>query len=843
MFCRPLCLPMDLLATQQWGVHADAIGGAPAVDRYLEDALQVFQRFELHWTYWIWRRVYKWPDWTCAGFAVSCQTQTGVHYYNELLLKRLSLAIRDSRIQAEPLRLPSPEDAGSRAESQRPHASGSDSSHPGASSVSTIFGAERNVHLDIGAQESHSISPLLYSMFYEELNFGGEGGLYAELVRNRDFEALGRGCLLNCSSTRPWLRPPLHAYNGRDAHEPPPDPSDFRPWNAVGEAVLRIDGSTAPFHPNPHSLMVRVPNGARHSGVSNPGYWGISVREGDLFRLRVYVQASARLADTDPPALNLIARLVEDEHVLAETTIAPVSGHSAISDNAGGRLRDRWISCEATLMARQTANRAASLEIILNACPTSDEDCVFWLDGVSLFPSDAVGGLFRRDVFEAVQSLHPGFIRAPGGNYLEGYGERTRWNWKRTLGHWASRPGHYNAAWGYWVTDGLGLYEMLRLCELLEAPCQISVYTGYSMHAPYIPLSDSERFAQDALDLLEFANGDATECQAASDASPCRSSDLPTWRRTMGHAAPFGLKRLEVGNEERLLSDYREHYRLITTQLWAKHPHITIVASGRWLGPSIDGFLCTDNATRCDVWDEHFYQTPDELAEMGSYYDPSSYDRQKLPKVFVGEYAANKPAGTESLRASLAEAIFMLGFERNADVVIASAFAPLLNHVEGTSWPYNLINFNSSHLYVLPSYHVQQMFARAIGTSTLSASWSAAHGVSSGSTSHSAADGILSTAASVSARDGRIHIKVVNYADCHRSLHVSLASWEPYKVSKAVANLLSAPSPDARNSLSEPQLISPKPWPIVHSCTTCIQLELPPWSLVVLTVELAPGQP
>ena len=143
-------------------------------------------------------------------------------------------------------------------------------------------------------------------------------------------------------------------------------------------------------------------------------------------------------------------------------------------------------------------------------------------------------GLFRPDVFETLRELRPGFVRTPGGNYLEGFGPRTRWDWKKTLGPAAARPGHYNAAWRYWVTDGLGLYELLTLCELLGAPCQMSVYSGYSMGAPYVPLNESGVFADEACDLLDFAN-------AAEG-----SSRWAATRASMGHAAPFGLHRLEV---------------------------------------------------------------------------------------------------------------------------------------------------------------------------------------------------------------------------------------------------------------------------------------------------------
>lgn len=186
----------------------------------------------------------------------------------------------------------------------------------------------------------------------------------------------------------------------------------------------------------------------------------------------------------------------------------------------------------------------------------------------------------------------------------------------------------------YWVTDGLGLFELLTLCELLHSTCQMSIYTGYSMGRRYVPAAQSETFAQDAVDMLDFAN-----------AAPA-SSPWAAVRERMGHAAPFGLSRVEVGNEERDMSGegYPAHYELITRRLWAAYPSLHIVASGRW-GPPIEGSPCL-TGQRCDLWDDHYYRPPDVMAAMGGEYD--RYNRS-LPKVYVGEFAANGATGASSL--------------------------------------------------------------------------------------------------------------------------------------------------------------------------------------------------
>ena len=264
---------------------------------------------------------------------------------------------------------------------------------------------------------------------------------------------------------------------------------------------------------------------------------------------------------------------------------------------------------------------------------------------------------------------------------------------------------------------------------------------------------------------------------------------------------------------------------MITQRLWAVHPALLIVASGRWLGPDVDGSPCM-SGMRCDVWDEHFYETPDDMAAMGAHYD--DYNRS-WPAVFVGEYAANKPDGAPTLRAAIAEAIFMLGFERNADVVVASAFAPLLNNVHGTQWKYNLVNFDSNRVFCLPSYYVQQMISGARGSYTLPTALDG--------------DGLWSASASLALdselSDGSIILKLANYAGGALQLNASFAAWEPRLPLVNAATVLTAASSDAENTLNAPDLIVPTnllPLPTTDGPVLVVQL--PPWSFVVLHVEM-----
>lgn len=372
---------------------------------------------------------------------------------------------------------------------------------------------------------------------------------------------------------------------------------------------------------------------------------------------------------------------------------------------------------------------------------------------------------------------------------------------------------------------------MLRLCELLEAACQLSVFTGYSLKAPYIPLQESEQFVRDALDMLDFANGEAVD-----------GSQLASLRAQMGHSAPFNLTRLEVGNEERTMApdDYPGHYKLISERLLKEHPHLTIVASGRWRSPDdVVGSPCLTGTTSCEQWDEHFYQTPNEMAMMGAQYD--SYNRLR-PKVFVGEFAANKPFGTGSLRTAVAESIFMLGFERNADVVVASAFAPLLSNVHGVQWNYSLINFDSSRIFCLPSYHAQLLLSEKRGSYSLT---TVLNGEDAVGTLHKSSTGEVEVGAwSASASlmegtlEGRLLIKFANYGERARDVNVSLASWMPRVPVTASAKVLTATSPDSTNSLATPQAVTATAAPPPTRLPSGLLVDLPAWSVVVVQVQM-----
>eukprot|EP00050_Salpingoeca_kvevrii_P022188 m.122502 g.122502 ORF g.122502 m.122502 type:complete len:642 (-) comp9630_c0_seq2:40-1965(-) len=627
-----------------------------------------------------------------------------------------------------------------------------------------IAAVRGDVALDVSPVKRFPLNPNLHSIFFEtEINYGCEGGLYAEMVANRDFETQGRGLIPTCAAPEPRRKDPLQP--GLDPNEPPANPQDYRPWTSIGQAQLELTNSTQPFTTNPMTLKV---TGRSGDGFSNPGYWGMNFELGESYHLSFY--ASSRNGGW---------------------VAVRFSGSSVANIFVQG---EKWTKYEASIQALST-NHTGSLELIFQGQFT------IFFDSISLMPKSAVGGLFRKDLIPYLTSLKPGFMRTPGGNYLEGTGPRTRWNWKQTIGPKEARPGHYNTAWGYWVTDGVGLYEMLLLAEILNTEPQLSVFTGYSMGQPYIPLKDSQVFAQDALDLIEFANGSPNTPYGAK-------------RVQAGHPNPFNLKRLEVGNEERLMGpdEYPAHYKLITEAIWKQYPDMYIVASGRW-GPPIDGNPCI-TGQRCDAWDDHYYRKPDDMAALRTAYD--SYNRS-WPDVFVGEFAANgdKP----SLRAAIAEAAFMLGFENNADKVVASSFAPLFRRVEGVQWSYDLINFDSYRSFGLPSFFMQTMLSNAGGGSVLQT-------ILNG--------GNIVTIATASSNNNTIHIKLVNYSGNSGAITINLNGVKPAPEASGTLTVLTNADPNAENSLDQPLNVMPTVKENI-SIQSSFSLDIPAWSLSVLS--------
>ncbi|HYG21746.1 MAG TPA: alpha-L-arabinofuranosidase C-terminal domain-containing protein [Verrucomicrobiae bacterium] len=523
------------------------------------------------------------------------------------------------------------------------------------STIATTCGADTNnsVRLTVRLDEpGKPVARTMHGLFFEDINYAADGGLYAELVQNRSFE--------HANPMYSWFESTKDGAKGRLTVE------SEMPLNANNPAFLRLHAARAGF------------------GAANAGFDGIVIRDGDGYRFSVY----ARIRAGDSNGLQV---WLEDSagEILTKQTIK--------------ELTTAWKKYE----VKFTGNRdvtSARIAVATTRPGTVD------IDMVSLFPQKTFknreNGL-RPDLAQAFADLKPGFLRFPGGCIVEGRDCENAYRWKDTIGDVAERKQNYNL-WQngqspqYHQTFGLGFFEYFQFCEDIGAEPVPVVNCGMSCQArrgPVVPMDELGPWIQDALDLIEFANGPA-------------SSPWGARRAAMGHAKPFHMKHLAVGNEQ-WQQVYFDRYQLFHKAIRDKYPEIQIISSS---GPAASdqhwhfAWEKFRTGTPADVVDEHYYVPPTWLFNNVDRY--ANFDRNG-PKIFVGEFAAHDGrAKRNNLRAGLAEAAYMTGLLKNSDVVIMASYAPLLGKIGRSQWHPNLIWFDNSRLALTPSYHVQAQFGR-----------------------------------------------------------------------------------------------------------------------------------
>lgn len=494
-------------------------------------------------------------------------------------------------------------------------------------------------------QPGPAVSPMLYGIFFEEINCAGDGGLYAELIRNRSFED---------------ARTPEH-------------------WSLVTDGAAKgaidIEGHWPMSAKNPQSLKLTIDSaGQGRVGVANGGYWGIGLQKDAVYTLSL----SARAAGFSGP-LTVTLENADGKTIYAKTTI--------------GGLTESWKTFKAELTSNGDDPKA---RLVVSATRPG----TIWIDMASLFPKNTwknrENGM-RPDLAEMLTGLKPAFLRFPGGCWVEGETLATAQRWKRTIGPVADRWNQWNI-WKYYSTNGLGYHEYLQLSEDLGAEPLFVFNCGMSHAEQYSQtqrLTEAElaEYVQDALDAIEYANGPID----------CKWGAL---RAKAGHPKPFNLKYVEIGNENSG-PIYQKRYPVFYNAIKAKYPEMIVIAD------------CPTTALPPDIIDEHYYNNPEFFINNAHKYD--SYNR-KGPKIYVGEYAVTAGCGQGNLRGAIGEAAFMTGMERNSDVVIMASYAPLFANVNYKKWNPDLINFDSTRLYGLPSYYVQKMFSQNRGDVVLPAS-------------------------------------------------------------------------------------------------------------------------
>lgn len=500
-----------------------------------------------------------------------------------------------------------------------------------------------------------AVSPTMHGIFFEDINYGADGGLYAELLPNRSFE--------NRDAMFAWST--VNLGGGGDV------------------AVAHADPLNAS---NPNYARLTIRDAGQGFGLANSGYEGIPVKQGETYLFATRARAAADFAG------GLLVRL-EDE------------GGKSLGECRLGGLTGSWSKNEGTIIASGTTTKARL--VVLATQPG-----VVDLDVVSLFPEhtwkNRRNGL-RADLVKMLADMKPGFMRFPGGCIVEGKDLANAYRWKDTIGDIAERKQNWNRwqdavsvkAPQYYQTYGLGFFEYFQLCEDIGAEPVPILNCGMSCQyqdKQLVPLAELDPFVQDALDLIEFANGPATSTWGAK-------------RAAMGHPAPFHLKLLGVGNEQ-WDEQYFERYNVFYRAIKARHPEIQIITTA---GPGVDDQWWNlawgkfKHGMPADIVDEHYYRPPQWFLDQVGRYD--AYDRNG-PKVFAGEFAAHDEGRRSTLRSALSEAAFMTGLLRNADVVRMASYAPLFARARFTQWQPDLIWFDATHVYGTPSYYVQQSFSR-----------------------------------------------------------------------------------------------------------------------------------
>lgn len=615
--------------------------------------------------------------------------------------------------------------------------------------ASSLLGAYAQPHtFDVNTKKvGAAVQPTMYGIFFEDINYAADGGLYGELVKNRSFEF----------------------------------PDALMGWKAFGKFEVKNDG---PFERCPHYVVLNYSgHNDTATGLQNEGYFGIGIEKDEEYRFTVWAKTVSGDANVE---VSLVDESTMEEHQEFATAELKVSGNE-------------WKKYELILKSPKTVQKA-NLRLLLKG-----KNGVA-LEHVSLFPKhtfkDRENGM-RRDLAQALYDLHPGVFRFPGGCIVEGSSLDQRYQWKNSIGPVENRPlngnrwlstFNYRLFPDYYQSYGLGFYEYFLLSEDIGAEplpvlnvgmaCQFQNPNDPSAH---VAVKDLQPYIQDCLDLIEFANGDVNT----------------TWgkkRAEMGHPAPFNLKFLAVGNEQ-WDNLYYERLRPFVKAIKAKYPNIKLIGTS---GPDSEGEMFEKGwkamkELKADLVDEHFYRNEHWFLSHGLRYE--GYDR-KGPKVFAGEYACHgKGKKWNHFETSLYEAAFMTDLERNADVVDMATYAPLFAHVDGWQWRPDMIWYDNTRMFKSVSYYVQQMYACNKGTNVLPLTMNG-----KSVAGQEGQDGLFASAV-VDKKKGEIIVKVANTSDKAQDVTLNLNGLKGSR--SATATTLQNDNMDAENTLDNPNQIRP----------------------------------
>ena len=620
--------------------------------------------------------------------------------------------------------------------------------------LSTALTATAQSVMDVNTKKLGApIQSTMYGIFFEDINYAADGGLYGELVKNRSFEF----------------------------------PQQLMGWQAFGKYEVKDDG---PFERCPHYIVLSDPgHKERRTGLVNEGYFGIGVTKGEAYRFSVWAkapkgQASIRIQLVDENSMEEKQEFVEQELTISSS---------------------EWKKYTIQLTSPKS-DKHAKLRIFLKGNnPVA-------LEHVSLFPVNTYKNRengMRRDLAQALADLHPGIFRFPGGCIVEGGDLEERYQWKNSVGPVENRPLNHNR-WeytfdyryypDYYQSYGLGFFEFFQLSEDIGAEplpilnvgmaCQ---YQNWENEKAHVAIDDLQPYIDDCLDLIEFANGPA-------------DSKWGKIRAEMGHPAPFNMKYIGVGNEQ-WGEFYYERLKHFVAAIRAKYPDIKIVGTSGPVPEDVpdatyrfeDGWKAM-TAQKADLVDEHYYRDEEWFLTHGLRYD--SYYR-KGPKVFAGEYACHgKGKKWNHYEAAILEAAFMTGFERNADVVHMTTPAPLFAHVDGWQWRPDQIWYDNTQMFKTVSYYVQQLYATNAGTNVLSLT------MDKKPVANQPGQNGLFASAAFDSKTGEVIIKVANTSKQPQAIQLNLSDVKGDRTAQTWT--LCHDGMDDENSICKPELITPQ---------------------------------
>ncbi|MDB5011455.1 MAG: alpha-L-arabinofuranosidase [Mucilaginibacter sp.] len=618
------------------------------------------------------------------------------------------------------------------------------------------------------------VEPTMYGIFFEDINMAADGGVYAELVKNRSFE-FG-------SSLIGWTEKKKDNGNGK----------------------IEVIDRSAERPENPHFITLTNSN-LGYNGLINEGFRGMGIKKGETYSFSVLARQHSG------SQIKLYVELMKpDGSVIGNATLSPDAAN--------------WKRYNVKFIVNETTDKA-HLAVWAKNEGTID------LDMISLFPQhtwkNRPGGL-RADLVQKLADLKPGFLRFPGGCIVEGRDIATRYQWKKTIGDIDKRENIINR-WNtelkhrlapeYYQTFGLGFMEYFLTAEDIGASPLPILNCGMACQfntGQLVPLDQLDPYIQDALDLIEFANGGI-------------HTKWGKLRADLGHPKPFNLKMIGVGNEQ-WGEQYIVRWKLFTKAIKDKYPHVRIVSS---LGPDPGGekFDLLNTAFRelhADILDEHYYRSPKWFLDNVKRYD--NYDR-KGPKIFAGEYAAQSvatvsPDNKNNWQCAMSEAAFMTGLERNADVVNMASYAPLFAHVEGWQWTPDLIWFDNLRSYGTPNYYVQQLYSLNKGTDVVP--------VTLNNQTVTGQDGCFASAV-LDKKNSDVIIKIINTDKKKQNASFVINGLKGLNTTAAITTLQSNDLA-AENSLTNPKAVSP----VIHRGSlngNVMKLQLQPYSFNLIRIK------